>query len=172
MEVSLEQISDAPKSLLLLWSRIERSAREEVARANGGVIPKSAHGIAAVLNAWEESVIVKQRAGCLRARAAKVLRAKLHEYLKTRNGICHGLDGVSSPYDGMSAMLTWSIKGTKHSITWDDLQASFRELSRASRAIETISNASADAIGNRMTDNSDNRAWWLSEFGLNLPTQS
>jgi hypothetical protein len=169
LEVSYEQISGAPKSLLLLWFRIERSAREEVARANGGVVPKSAHGIAAVLNAWEESVIAKQEAGCLRVPAARVLRAKLQDHLEIRNGICHGLDGVSCAYDGMPAMLTWSINGRKNSITWDDLQISFSWLSRASRAIGAISSASSDAIGNRMSDNPDNRGWWLIEFGLDLP---
>jgi hypothetical protein len=172
LEVTYEQISGAPKSLLLLLSRIERSAREEGARANGGVVPKSAHGIAAVLNAWEESVIAKQEAGCLRVPAARLLRAKLQDHLEIRNGICHGLDGVSSAYDGMPAMLTWSINGGKNSITWDDLQTSFSWLSRASRAIGTISSASSVSIGNRMSDNPDNRGWWLIEFGLDLPKQS
>jgi hypothetical protein len=172
LDVTFEQINGAPKSLLLLWSRIERTAREEVARANGGVIPKSAHGIAAVLNAWEQSVIAKQQPACLRASAAKVLRAQLQEHLGVRNGICHGLDDVSCAYGGMPAMLTWSINGHKDSITWDELQASFSWLSRAPRAIETISTASSDTIGNRMLDNSDNRAWWLVEFGLNLSEHS
>ncbi len=43
--VSFEQIRGSLGSLLLLWSRIERAAREEVASAHDGQLPKSAYGI-------------------------------------------------------------------------------------------------------------------------------
>ena len=64
--VSFEQIRGSLGSLLLLWSAIERAARKEVARAHDGQLPKSAHGIAAVLNAWEAAVVARQDASPLR----------------------------------------------------------------------------------------------------------
>lgn len=172
MDGDFGQVGASLRSLLLLWSAIERAARDEVARANDGVVPKSAHGIAAVLNAWEDAVIAGQPATSLGTMAAKELRTVLGEHLRTRNGICHGLEGVLSAHDGKPATLTWTINGERRGIEWDDLQASFAWLSRAPRAIYTISNSTSDKIGNRLTDDPGNREWWLTEFGLDVSRQS
>lgn len=168
LDVGFDRISGSLRSILLLWSAIERSAREQVAHANDGVVPKSAHGIAAVLNAWEDSVMARYEPASLGGSAAKALRARLQEHLKTRNGICHGLDGVSSGHDRNAAVLTWKIDGERRNIAWDDLQASFAWLSQAPRAIVTISNSSPNKLGSRLLDDAGNREWWLTEFGLDL----
>ena len=55
-DVTFEQISGSLGSLLLLWAAIERQARQEVARVNDGILPRSAFGISAVLTAWEAVV--------------------------------------------------------------------------------------------------------------------
>lgn len=112
--------------------------------------------------------MAKMPATSLGVLAAKEIRAGLRAHLRTRNGICHGLEGVSAAKDGKPAMLTWTIEGETCAIAWDDLQASFAWLSRVPRAISMISHASSDRIGNRFSDCPDNRAWWLSEFGLDL----
>lgn len=49
--MTFQQISPSLESLLLLWAAIECTARDEVARIRGGCLPKSAYGMAAVLNA-------------------------------------------------------------------------------------------------------------------------
>lgn len=85
-DVTYEQISASLGSLLLLWAAIERSARNEVARIYGGCLPKSAYGIAAVLNAWEAAVIATRPEAPLRALLASTLRTELQEPLSIRNG--------------------------------------------------------------------------------------
>lgn len=110
----------------------------------------------------------RQPATSLGRLAANELRDRLRDHLRTRNGICHGLEGISSSQDGKPAALTWTIAGETHTVAWDDLQVSFAWLSRVPRAIFTISNASSEAIGNRFSDDPDNRAWWFCEFGLDL----
>lgn len=168
MNVDFDRISGSLRSLLMLWSSIERSAREEVARENGGAIPNSAYGIAAVLKAWEETVVAKHQAGGRHGSAAKAVRARLKDHLTVRNGICHGLDGVASAQGEKPAMLTWNIGGEKQSATWDELQASFEWLSRAPGVITTISASSCETVGSRFIDSPENLEWWHTEFGLSL----
>jgi hypothetical protein len=167
-DVTYEKISASLGSLLLLWAAIERAAREEVALLHGGCLPKSAHGIAAVLNAWAAAVIAVRPEAPLRALLAAKLRAELQVPLNIRNGVCHGLVGISSAYDRRPAALTWEINDVKRSITWEELQSSFSWLSKVPFAISIISNSSTGRAGSRMTDNPENRKWWLAEFGLDL----
>jgi hypothetical protein len=165
-DVTFEKISASLGSLLLLWAAIERAARDEVARLHGGCLPKSAHGIAAVLNTWEAAVISVRPEAPFRALLAAKLRAELQLPLKIRNGVCHGLVGISSAYDGRPAALTWEINDAKCSITWEELQSMFSWLSKVHLAISMITNSSTEQAGSRMVDNSENRKWWLEEFGL------
>lgn len=165
-EVTYEQVSGSLGSLLQLWAAIERQARKEVTDLNKGSLPKSAYGIAAVLNAWETALVARVSAGSLRPLLASRLRVQLQELLNVRNGLCHGLVGLSSAYHGKPAALTWEINDVKCSITWDELQANFSWLSKVPRAISMISNASSEKLGNRMIDNLENREWWLSEYGI------
>lgn len=167
-DVTYEQISGSLGSLLLLWAAIERQARKEVARVHGGCLPKSAHGIAAVLNVWENAVVAEVSAGSLRALLASTLRAQLQEPLNVRNGLCHGLVGVSSAYDGKPATLIWEINDIKCSITWEELQATFSWLSKIPFAISMISNSSAEKLGSRTIDSPENRQWWHAEYGINF----
>jgi hypothetical protein len=166
--VTFEQVNASLGSLLLLWSAIERAARKEVTRAHGGVLPKSAHGIAAALNAWESSVITGRPAEHMRVLLATTLRAQLHEPLTIRNGVCHGLVGISSEHDGKPASLSWEINDLKRSITWHELQISFRWLSKVPSAISMISTSPLKGLGSRMTDTDENRAWWFSEYRIEL----
>jgi hypothetical protein len=116
-DVSFEQISGSPGSLLLLWSAIEQAARDEVARAHGGQLPKSAHGIVAVLNAWEASVAGGKDASQLRMLLASTLRTQLQDPLYVRNGVCHGLVGLSATHRDRAASLTWELNSERRSMT-------------------------------------------------------
>jgi hypothetical protein len=150
---------------------IERQAREEVSHANDGCVPRSAYGIAAVLNAWEAAVVTGTSAGPLRALLASRLRCQLQRPLDIRNGLCHGLTGLSSARGGKPAVLTWSINGSEQSITWDELQTDFSWLSKVPSAILMISNSPGGTPGSRMTDSPENRAWWQAEYGIDvIPT--
>lgn len=167
-DVTYEQISASLGSLLLLWAAIERTARDEVARIHGGCLPKSAYGIAAVLNAWEAAVIAPRPEAPLRALLASTLRAELLEPLSIRNGVCHGLVGISSAQHEQPAALMVEINKRKRSITWQELQATFSWLSKVPFAMSMISDTTTERAGSRMTDNAENREWWLTEFGLDL----
>lgn len=167
-EVSFEQIRGSLGSLLLLWSAIERAAREEVARAHDGQLPKSAHGIAAVLNAWEAAVLARKDASPLRILLASTLRAQLQDPLDIRNGVCHGLVGISAAFGNRPATLTWELNGVKRSINWDELQTDFSWLSKVPFGIGIISNSLQESSGGRMTDTHENREWWRDEYGLDL----
>jgi hypothetical protein len=167
-DVTYEQVSGSLGSLLLLWAAIEQQARKEVAGLHNGCLPKSAHGIAAVLNAWETAVVAAASIGSLRALLASTLKAQLKEPLSARNGICHGLNGISSAYDGKQAGLSWETDGVKRSIAWDELQATFSWLSKIPSAISMISNSPTEKLGSRLIDSTENREWWLAEYGIRL----
>ncbi len=167
MDVSYESIKGAVGSVLLVWGRIERSARDEVVSVRG-CLPKSAHGIAAVLRTWEDTVIEGQPVTSLCPLLAATLRAELQGPLDIRNGICHGLMGISASSDDMSASLHWEINDEKHWISWEDLQTSLSWLSKVGYAIYMISNPKLETLGSRAINNDENREWWLMEFGLNL----
>ena len=167
-DVTFEQMRDSLGSLLLLWGAIERQVRTEVAGLHGGCFPKSAHGIAAVLNPWETALVATAPTGSLRSLLAARLRSQLQEPLDVRNGLCHGLIGISSAYDGKPAVLAWEINNEKHSIAWDGLQALFSWLSKVPSAISIISNSPTDGLGSRMIDSPENREWWLNEYGIKL----
>lgn len=151
----------------MVWAKIEQSARDEVVRAHG-CLPKSAHGIAALLRKWESTVIEKQPATSLYPLLAKTLRVSLNHQLEMRNGVCHGLIGISAMREGVNGELHWEINNERHSISWEDLQTSLSWLFKIHHAISVISNASIERFGDRGIDDLENRKWWQAEFGLNL----
>jgi len=165
-DLYIEQIKASLGSLLLLWSRIERAARDEVALFYEGHLPKSAHGIAAVLNAWEATVTCRTDALPLSVLLASTLRAQLQDQLNIRNGVCHGVVGFSVAHGDRPATLTWELNGERRSITLDELQATFSWLSKVPSAFSIISHSRSEGLGSRMTDNSENRDWWKAEYGL------
>ncbi|WP_108813406.1 hypothetical protein [Loktanella sp. Alg231-35] len=167
--VSFEQAKISLGSLLFLWSSIERAAREEVASAHEGQLPKSAYGIAAVLKAWEAIVRNAQNASPMRTLLALTLRSQLQHPLDVRNGVCHGLVGLSATKNNQPATLTWELNNETQSITWQELQANFAWLSKVPSAIRMISNHRQGEMGSRLIDNFENRNWWRSEYGLELP---
>lgn len=166
--MTFDRLSGSLGSLLLIWARIERAAREEVVRTHGS-LPKSAHGIAALLKCWEDTVIASLPPTSLCPPLASRLRAELQGPLAIRNGLCHGLIGILTAQGEEPAKLFWQINGKEHSISWQELQASFGWLSKIPRAFAIISNPSLKRIGSRGIDNFDNREWWLTEFALKLP---
>ena len=166
--VSFDQIRGSFSSMLLLWSAVERAAREEVARAHDGQIPKSAHGIAAVLRSWEASIEGAERASPFRILLASTLRTQLQGPLDIRNGVCHGLAGLSAASNNRPATLTWELNDKEHSITWEELQELFSWLSKVPFAIAMISSSTTEEPGSRMIDNVENREWWREEYGLDL----
>jgi hypothetical protein len=165
-DVTFEKMSGSLGSLLLLWAKIERVARNEVALIHGGFLPKSAYGIAAVLNAWEAAMIAARPEVPLRALLATTLRDQPQAPLNVRNGVCHGLVDISSAYVGRPATFIWEINDVRCGITWGELQTAFAWLSKVTFAISMISNSRAEQAGSRMMDKSENREWWLAEYGL------
>lgn len=107
----------------------------------------------------------------LRPILAKTLRAKIQEPLDIRNGICHGLIGISAASEHMPAALHWEINGEKHSISWEELQTTLGWLSKIRWAFSIISNSSVESLGSRIIDNAENREWWLAEYGLRIPME-
>lgn len=157
---TFEQMSGAIGSLVLLWARIEAAVRAEIMAVHGH-LPKSAHGIQAALYRWEDDIVADGSGMSFRASLASALRMQLVEALAVRNGICHGLDSISS---GAEAGLTWVLNGDKHSISAEALQASLAWLSRISFAISLL--ARPGRMQSRLLDSVENREWWLMEFGI------
>lgn len=167
MEVTFDKLSGSLGSLLLMWAKIEQSAREEVVRAHGS-LPKSAHGIASLLDFWRNTVTAGQSANSLSPSLAIQLRAELQDPLEIRNGLCHGLMGIIAAREEVPAKLHWVLNGKERSISWEELQALLGWLSKVPRALSHISNPSLDRIGSRAIDNPENREWWRTEFALSL----
>jgi hypothetical protein len=165
---SYDKINASPGSLLRVWGAVERAARDEVVRVHGS-LPKGAHGIAAVLRTWERDVIAAHPPVSLCPVLATTLRSQLQRPLDIRNGVCHGLIGISADTDRYRAALHWEINGKKQSMDWEDLQAMISWLSKLPRAFWIISNSSLGRLGSRATNNAENREWWLAEFALDLP---
>lgn len=163
-DVSFDRISASLGSFLLVWASVERSVHSEVVRVRG-VAP---HGMGAILARWEETVLERQPATSLCPLLASSLREQLQAPLHMRNGICHGLEGISAPNGDKPAMLRWDFSGQKHSVSWEELQATLSWLSRLPRAFSIISNPSLERLGNRGIDTAENREWWRSEFDLSF----
>lgn len=167
LDISFERISGALGSLLLVWASVEKAVRHEIVRAHGH-LPSRAHGIAAAFRIWESSVIESQPANSLGPLLAAALRHQLQMPLDVRNGLCHGLVGISAANENMQATLRWEMNDERHAISWDDLQEQLRWLSRLPQAVSVISNPSLERPGNRATNTAENRAWWRSEFSLDV----
>lgn len=168
LDVTFNQMSGAIGSLLLIWSGIEKAARDEVIRFHGFLPPK-AHGIKAVLRTWESTVVGAQPAETLCSLLAATLRSQLEGPLNVRNGICHGLIGISAAVDDSPAQLRWEMNDQKHSVSWDDLQTSLRWLSKIRFAFSMISNPALGRLDCRVVDTIENREWWRAEWGLLPP---
>lgn len=163
-DVNFERISGSLGSFLLVWARVERSVRKEIMH----VREAAPHGMGAMLGRWEETVIERQPATSLCPLLASTVRRQLREPLHMRNGICHGLEGISAADGETPAMLCWQINGEKHSISWEDLQTTLRWLSGLPRAVSIISNPSLERLGSRGLDTLENREWWRTEFALSF----
>jgi len=103
---------------------------------------------------------------------ASRLRAQLQGPLEIRNGVCHGLDGISSAHDGKPATLSWEINGTRNSITWDELQTMFQWLSKIPGAISMISRAAGGKDPAKTERQLPDRRWWMAEYGIDLAEPS
>ena len=168
MDITYERLSGSLGSLLLVWAALEKSLRDEVACAYGSLPPK-AYGIAAVLRTWTNLVIESQPATSLGPLLATSLRGQLQGPLDIRNGLCHGLVGISAASAQSPAQLHWEINNEAHAICWDELQQYLQWFSRLPRAISIISKLSMERLENRATNIAENREWWRSEFALDLP---
>ncbi len=164
-DVTYEQINGTLGSLLRLWAAIERQAQHEI-RRDGSRIAKSVHGIAATLNAWETFVLEAADPGSLRAALAQQLRAQFQPHLAIRNGLCHGLIGTQAGRGEQKATLTWELNGVRNSVTWDELQANFRWLSKIPRAISMLSQPTDAGLGSRFQGTAEDLQWWMDEFGI------
>lgn len=168
LDVTFNQMTGAIGSLIRLWSRIERSARDDVARLLGDP-PAGAHGIKAAIRTWESAVVKAQPTDTLCALLAATLRSQLQEQLDIRNGICHGLIGIMGSVGYATAELSWELNGLKRSISWEELQSSLQWLSTIRLVFSAISNPALDRLDCRVIDTIENREWWRAEFGLDLP---
>lgn len=156
-------------SLLLLWSEIERSTREEVLFLNeGGVAPKPGYGFAALLREWDKRVIAKHPSGSAPALLASALTGELRKAQKIRNALCHRLDGISASQEEKPAALTWRTANGTGRITWPELQISFHRLSKYPRAMSILSRYDAMNFDRMRLDDAENRQWWFDEFGLSV----
>lgn len=168
MDVTFNQMSGAIGSLILLWSRIERSARDDVVRLLG-FLPARAHGIKAIIRTWEGAVVEAQPDDTLCSLLAATLRLQLQGQLDIRNGICHGLIGIMGSVGDAPATLSWELNGLKQSISWEELQSSLEWLSKIHFAFSMISNPDLERLDCSVIDTGENREWWRTEFGLELP---
>lgn len=166
-DITFDQISGTLGSFLLVWASVERCVREEIVSVRGS----HPHGMGAILAAWEETVIERQPETSLCPLLASMLRSRLQGPLHMRNGICHGLEGISAADGERPATLRWEINGEKHWATWADMQSTLNWLSRVRRAFAIISNPSLEKPGSRGIDNRENRLWWRTEFDLLLPRE-
>ena len=168
-DVPYEQISATLGSLLFLWANIERQARKDLAQANGGEVPKSAHDIDAALKAWVKlQCEAAHSEGSLRPELALAILAQLKRHLDVRNGFCHGLLGASAGYHEQQAHLILELNGLKNRITWDELQATFSSLSKVRRAMDMIGSEGQGKVTGGLRNADQNRAWWRSEFGIGI----
>jgi hypothetical protein len=167
-DVTFERLSGSLGSLLLVWARVEKSVRAEITLTHGS-LPKAAHGIAAALDNWESDVTRVQPGTLLGPLLAKTLRRQLQTSLDVRNGLCHGLCAISPANGEKPAELVWEINDSKQSICWEALQMQLGWLSKIVHVFSIISNPQVERLGNRAEDTPDNRAWWRSEFALDIP---
>ena len=167
-EVTYDQAKGAVGSLLFLWSKIERTVRQELAAMHGGTLPKSAHGLASILNAWEARLVEARMTRPLQAALASEIRARLQRPLEIRNGVCHGLLGISAKFDGRPAGIEWDLNGKRESITWEELQEIFAWLSKAPRAILIRSGVAAEPDDTKAMKRLPDLGWWASEFGFSV----
>ena len=167
-EVTYHQMQSALGSLLLIWSTIERTLRNELAAMHGGTLPKSAHGLASILNAWEARLVEARMTRPLQAALASEIRARLQRPLEIRNGVCHGLLGISAKFDGRPAGIEWDLNGKRESITCDELQEIFTWLSMAPRAILILSGVAAEPDDTKAMKRLPDLGWWASEFGFSV----
>lgn len=168
LDVTFHQMGGAIGSLILLWSKIERSARDDVVRLLG-FLPAKAHGIKGVIGTWEGAVVEAQAPDTLCALLAATLRLQLQGQLDIRNGICHGLIGIMGSVGDAPAALSWELNGLKHSMSWEELQSSLGWLSKIPFAFSMISDPALDRLDCRVVDTIENREWWRAEWGLLLP---
>ena len=166
-----EQMRGSLGSILLLWAAIEKQLRKEVAQRGGEALPEYAN-YARNLKARRKAVSAAQPASSLARPLASILCDQLEEPRAVRNGVCHGLTGITGQHGKNPVSLFWNINGVKGSIAWDELQVSLHWLSRVPHAISIISGSSPDKAGSRMVDTPENCQWWLDEFGLDLACRS
>lgn len=168
MDVTYERMSGSLGSLLLVWASLERTLRSEIIRAKG-CLPEGAYGAGALLRCWESVVAEKHPRGSLGELLTRTLLDQLQGPRAVRNGLCHGLVGISAADGQVPAKLFWEINGQQGSISWDESQEQFGWLSRLPRAVWMISSPSLQGSANRLADTAENREWWRSEFLINLP---
>lgn len=168
MDVALTQMQAALGSLLLLWSAIEREALSRITRSDGETEKKTLIGASAILRAWKVSVTGRDLDGSFLNCLANSLCDQLQGPLAVRNGVCHGLVGVSASSHSVSAGLTWETAGERHRIDWDQLQIILHFLSRVPNAMSMIASQDHDSRTGRFSDTVENREWWASEYGILL----
>ncbi|WP_313671504.1 hypothetical protein [Sandarakinorhabdus sp.] len=165
MDITYEKMSGALGSLLLVWAALERSLRSEIIRAKR-CVPEGTHGVGGLLKCWECVVTEKHPADSLGPLLARALQDQLQGPREVRNGLCHGLVGISAATEKIPAKLRWKINDKSHSISWAELQEQFAWLSKLPGAVSLISNPS---FGSRATNNAENREWWRSVYAIDLP---
>ena len=168
-EITYDRMKGAIGSLLFLWADIEQTVRTELSNLYDGKIPKSAHGVAAALNAWNAAMCKDADTRPFQALLALSVRADLQRPLEIRNGICHGLSGVSCSNTSRPATITWRVGEAQTSITWDELHSVFQRLSVAPRAISIVSNAAVERDDAKAASLLPDREWWKTEFAFDLP---
>lgn len=164
--VSVDDMRACLGSLMLLWADIERELREEVARQRG-TDPKPAHGTAACLRDWRNSIPDTNDVGQIRGELADSLIRRFQHVLAIRNGLCHGLIGYTSGSE-RSAHLLWRLNDQNGRVSYKELQEWFAWLASVPRAISMLSELPVQGRPNRCVDTAANRQWWETEFALGI----
>lgn len=162
--VNYERICGTVASLLLLFARIEAEASEIISKGQGTSGLPKIRGAGGFLRAWKK-VLVADATRPEEALLAERIWAQIQEPLDVRNGICHGLIGVAAESGDTPAMLTWSVKESTKSITYDELQELFAWLSRILQAMAMISHAVGGVDQSKLRP-LPKRDFWECDFAI------
>lgn len=163
--VNYERICGTVASLLLLFSRIEDEARELIERADGSDRLKSIRGARGALREWRSTILAQQETRPFEAQLADALWEQIQGPLDIRNGVCHGLCGVSAGRGDTEATLSWRVQGRTKSTTYSELQEMFAWLSKVPQAMAMISHAVGCVNSTRLRP-FPKREFWESEYGI------
>jgi len=145
---SIQDIKASLGSLLIVWSRIERTLEEEIRFLHSvspyaDTTPPKHHSIAAKIRVWQGFHV----AACTRCeehrKIVSIIVERLNSALEQRNALCHGLSGYSiKPINGENH-LTTTLNGTTKTYSYSNLTNACDDVNRAEAPLHELSRLSA-----------------------------